>query len=397
MKYMNNLDLDAKRVLIRADFNVPLDDKLVILDDNRIRQTLPTIKAVLERGGRPIIISHLGNPEKDKESAVADPTLSLKPIAAKLKELLKCEVHLAPDCIGPQIVQMTKNLKAGEVLLLENLRYYAGEKANDAQFAAELAKLGDVFINDAFASCHRKHASIVTLPKLFKRKAPGLLVQKEMEHYEKALIRPRQPLCVVLGGLKISSKLNLLLNLAQRADKLIIGGGMANTFLAAQGLQMGRSKFEQEFFMKVLEILGMLARRDCKVYLPVDFMVGPSNSAKGLARAVPAQEVPADMMALDIGPATSLLYKEAIHSAETIVWNGPMGAFENEDYSKGTTDLIESIASAHGFKVVGGGDTDAAIHSMQLDHKFDLISTGGGAFLTLLEGKGLPGISALEA
>ncbi len=392
MKSLTSLSLTNKRVLIRADLNVPLDDELHITDDNRVQQFLPTLKFVLEHGGRPIVMSHLGD-----GSGKADPRTSLKPVAEHLRTLLNAEVLLAPDCVGAAVEELAKSLEPGRVLLLENLRYHAGEKDNDPQFAAQLAKLGDVFVQDAFATAHRKHASMVGVPRLLKEKAPGLLMQKEMDYYEKSLVKPKAPLCVVLGGSKVSTKLNALLHIATRADKLIIGGAMANTFLAAQGLQMGRSLVERELFPKALEILGTLARRDCKLYLPVDFLVAPSPTAKGLGRPVPAPEVPADMMALDIGPASSLLFREALQNAETIVWNGPMGAFENEEFAKGTTDMIEALASAHGMTVVGGGDTDAAIHKMELGHKFDYISTGGGAFLALLEGKGLPGFAALES
>lgn len=391
MKYLKDLTLSNKRVLIRADLNVPLNEQQQITDDNRIKEFLPTLKYILEQKGRAIVMSHLGEP-----SSKNDATCSLRPVAAKMNELLQVPVHLAPDCVGPEVDTMIENLKSGEVVLLENLRFNPGEKNNDGQFATQIAKLGDVFVNDAFATAHRKHASMVSVPKHFKEKAAGLLMQREIEYYERALVKPKRPLCVILGGAKVSTKLAALINISAKADKLIIGGAMANTFLAAQGIQMGRSLFEQELFPKVLELLVTLARRDCKVYLPVDFMVGPSPSAKGLARAVPALEVPADNMALDIGPASSLLFKEALHTAETIIWNGPMGAFENEEYAKGTTDMIEHLASAHGLKVVGGGDTDAAIHKMELGHKFDFISTGGGAFLALLEGKSLPGITALE-
>lgn len=391
MKFLKDLDLKGKRVLIRADLNVPLNDDLVITDDNRIAQFVPTLKTVIEHGGKPIVMSHFGSP-----GGKVNPQESLKPVAKRLAELAKVDVVLAPDCIGAAVEEMARTLETGRVLLLENLRFHAGEEANDAQFCAQLAKLGEVFVGDAFATAHRKHASMVGVPALFKQKAAGLLMQREMEFYEKALVTPKRPLCVVLGGSKVSTKLNVLINIASRADKLIIGGAMANTFLAAQGFQMGRSMYEKDLIPKVLELLGTLARRGCQVYLPVDFMVGPSLSAKGLARAVPAQEIPADSMALDIGPATSLLYKSALVSAETIVWNGPMGAFENEEYAKGTTDMIENLASSHGLTIVGGGDTDAAIHQMELAHKFGYISTGGGAFLALLEGKGLPGFSALE-
>ncbi len=390
MRYLKDLSLEGKRVLIRADLNVPLKDDLSILDDNRISQFLPTLKYIVEHGGKPIVMSHFEDPPK------RDPKFSLKPCAMRLAKLSGFDVRLAPDCVGPEVEAMSKALEPGQVLVLENLRFHPGEKQNDANFSQQLARLGDVFISDAFATAHRKHASMVGVPRLFKEKAAGLLMQKEMEFYEKALVNPKRPLCVVLGGSKISTKFNVLMNLAQKADKLIIGGAMANTFLAAQGLQVGRSLFEQEYFPKALELLGTLARRDCKLYLPVDLLVAPSPTSKGLARTVTSLEIPADQMALDIGPATNLLYRTALQNTETIVWNGPMGVCENEEFSKGTTDMIESVASAHGLKVVGGGDTDAAIHKMELEHKFSFISTGGGAFLALLEGKGLPGFAALE-
>ena len=390
MRQLGDLNCKGKRVLIRADLNVPLNEKLEITDDNRIKQFLPTLQAVLSQGGRAIIMSHLGEPTG------VDAALSLKPVAARLAELLSTDIISAPDCIGPDVTKLVAELKDGQVLLLENLRFQAGEKKNDPGFAAQHAKLGDIFISDAFATAHRSHASIVGVPKLFKEKSAGLLMQKEIDYYKQALEKPRKPLCVVIGGSKVSSKLTALVNLASKADTLIIGGAMANTFLAAQGLQVGRSLFESDLAGKALELLGTLARRGCRVYLPVDVIVAPSLNSKGLGRAVPVQEIPADTMALDIGPATSLLYREALHSAETIVWNGPMGAYENEDFAKGTHDMCESIANSHGMTVVGGGDTDAAIHHMQLAHKFSFISTAGGAFLALLEGNSLPGIKALE-
>lgn len=390
MQQLSDLSFSGKRVLIRADLNVPLDEQLQITDDNRIKQFLPTLQTVLSQGGRAIVMSHLGEPSG------VDPKFSLRPVARRLSELLNTDVVLAPDCIGQEVSRLVSDLRDGQVLLLENLRFQPGEKKNDPEFSGQLARLGEIFIGDAFATAHRSHASMVGVPGLFKQKAAGLLMQKEITYYEQALVRPKKPLCVVIGGSKVSSKLTALVNLASKADKLIIGGAMANTFLAAQGLQMGRSLYEPDLASKALELLGTLARRDCKVYLPVDVVVAPALSSKGLGRAVPVQEIPADTMALDIGPATSLLFREALHTAETIVWNGPMGAYENEEFAKGTHDMCESIANAHGLSVVGGGDTDAAIHHMQLAHKFGFISTAGGAFLALLEGNSLPGIKALE-
>jgi len=390
MKQIGDLNVTGKRVLIRADLNVPLKEQSEITDDNRIKQFLPTQQLNLSKGGRAIVMSHLGEP------AGRDANFSLKPVARRLAELLGTDVPLAPDCIGPDVVRMANDLRDGQVLLLENVRFQSGEKKNEPEFSRQLAAVGEAFVSDAFATAHRSHASMVGVPLLFKEKAAGLLMQKELDYYNQALVSPRKPLCVVIGGAKVSSKLQALINLASRADKLVIGGAMANTFLAAQGLQVGRSLFEPDLASKALELLGTLARRDCKVYLPVDVVVAPSMNSKGLGRAVPVQEIPADTMALDIGPATSILYREALTSAETIVWNGPMGAYENEEFAKGTYEMCESVANTHGLTIVGGGDTDAAIHHMQLSHKFSFISTAGGAFLALLEGKPLPGVKALE-
>jgi phosphoglycerate kinase len=390
MKYLKDISLSGKRVLVRVDFNVPLDESKKITDDNRIKQAAPTIKHIIEGGGKAILMSHLGSPEGVKDSA-----LSLAPCAEKLSSLLGVPVELAPDTVGPAVESKVTSMKNGQVLLLENLRFHPGEEKNDPEYSALLARLGDVYVNDAFATAHRAHASMVGVAKLFKEKCAGLLMQKELEFIDKALKNPRRPLCVVLGGAKTSTKLAALINIADKADKVIIGGAMANTFLAAQGLQLGKSLVERELFPQVIKLMATLARRDCKLYLPVDFMVGPSLATKGVARAVPAQEMPADMMALDIGPATSLLFKEAIQSAETVVWNGPMGAFEHEEYANGTHSLIEAIGGSHGLTLVGGGDTDAAIHTMEMAHKFGYISTGGGAFLNMLEGKQLPALQAL--
>jgi phosphoglycerate kinase len=390
MKYLSDLNLTGKRVLVRVDFNVPLDEAKKITDDNRIKQAVPTIKYIIEKGGKAVLMSHLGSPDGTK-----DLNCSLAPCAQKLTELLGKTVELATDCVGPAIEKKVASLKDGDVILLENLRFHPGETNNDGEFSSLLARLGDVYVNDAFATAHRAHASMVGVANLFKEKCAGLLMQKELDFADKALKNPKRPLCVVLGGAKTSTKLAALINIADKADKVIIGGAMANTFLAAQGLQLGKSLVERELFPQIIKLMASLARRDCKLYLPVDFMVGPSLGAKGVARAVPAQEMPADMMALDIGPATSILYKEAIQSAETVIWNGPMGAFEHEEYASGTHSLIESIGGSHGLTLVGGGDTDAAIHTMEMAHKFSYISTGGGAFLYILEGKPLPALQAL--
>lgn len=391
MKYINELDLKNKTVLIRADLNVPLNNEHEITDANRIKQFLPTLKHVIENGGKAVVMSHLGRP-----AGKVDPAFSLKPVANKLSELLGFQVPLAPDSVGPLVEKLVAETEFGKVVLLENLRFHIGEKENDKEFSSLLARLGDVYVNDAFATAHRAHASMVGIPALIKEKAAGFLMKNELEYFDKALANAAKPLCVILGGAKATSKLKALINISDKADKIIIGGAMANSFLAAQGIQIGKSLVEREIFPDIVKLMANLARQGCQLYLPVDFLVGPSLAAKGVARAVPAQEIPADSMALDIGPATSVLYREVVQNAETIIWNGPMGAFEHEDYSQGTTDMIETLAQSHGLTVVGGGDTDAAIHEMQLEHKFSYISTGGGAFLALLEGKTLPALAALQ-
>jgi phosphoglycerate kinase len=391
MKTLRDISVQGQKVLVRADLNVPLDAERKITDDNRIKMFLPTMRYLLQQGCSIVIMSHLGDPPPAKTQE-----FSLAPVAARLSELLKIDVALAPHCIGPEVEKLVAELQPGSVLLLENLRFHPGEKRNDPEFARRLARYGDVFICDAFASAHRAHASLVGIPQFAEEAVAGLLVENELKNFSRALHSPKRPLCVVLGGAKISSKLPALLHLADKIDKLIVGGAMANTFLAAQGLQMGRSLYEPDLTPRVLELLGRLARRACHVYLPVDLVCAPSVNSVGLSRAVPSAEVPPELMALDIGPATSILYREALENVETVLWNGPMGAFEKEEFSQGTTKIIEALAASHAFTLVGGGDTDAAIHQMELAHKFDYISTGGGAFLRLLEGVELPAIRALN-
>ncbi|NLF24787.1 MAG: phosphoglycerate kinase [Deltaproteobacteria bacterium] len=391
MKKLEDLDLTDKLVLIRADLNVPLDRERKITETHRIERFLPTLRYILQNGGRAVVMSHLGRP-----LGRYDPACSLAPIAQKLGELLQSEVKLAPDCIGPETEAIARQLGRGQTLLLENLRFHAGERTNDPAFASRLAKLGQVYVNDAFATAHRAHASVVGVARHFQHKAPGLLMQKELEFHARFLVQPKRPLCVILGGIKTAGQLHALLKISEQADKVIMGGSIANTFLAAQGVQMGHSVYEPELFSKVLELLGHLMRRGCKTYLPVDFRIGNSPKSKGIARDVTAQELPPETMALDIGPATSILYDEAVKSAETIIWNGPMGIMDNDDYAQGTTDLIQSLAGAHGTTAAGGVDTVRAIRGMELQHRFDHISTGGTSLLSLLEGKQLPGFQALE-
>ncbi len=390
MRSIEDLNLTNKRVLIRADLNVPLNSKQDITDTTRIDSFLPTLELVLSKGGKPIVISHLGRPKGQK-----DPKLSLKPVSDYIAGKINKTVTFLNDCLGTEVEQKSNSIADNEVLILENLRFYSQEKSNDPSFAKSLSNLADIYVNDAFATAHRSHASITGVTELVTEKAPGLLMQKEINYYQKALVDPARPLCIIIGGAKVSSKLEALMNIATLADKIIIGGAMANTFLAAQGMQMGRSLYEQDLFPKIIELLAILAKKGCKLYLPVDFRIGSSLKAKDLPTIVTSQEIPADSMALDIGPASSLLFETAVKNASTIVWNGPMGAFENELYSEGTFELTKAVASASGLTVAGGGDTIAAITQMEMSHKFDYISTGGGAFLSLLEGKELPGFKAL--
>lgn len=369
--------------------NVPISESGEIVDDNRIRESLPTLRYLVDNRAKVIVISHLGDKTKAEGGA------SLAVVCSRLSALLGQEVLFSDEVIGPKVTAMVSALKPGQILMLENLRFHPGEKANSLEFSKELACLTDIYVNDAFAAAHRKHASMVTLPRCVKQSVAGFLMRRELDFYGRALEKPARPLVVVLGGAKLSTKLAILQNIAKKADKIIIGGAMANTFLAAQGVQVGKSLVERELFPQVIGLLATLARRDCKLYLPVDFVVANSISAQGAGRVVTSQEIPADCMALDIGPATSMLYRVALNNAGTVVWNGPMGVVENEQFARGTHDMIESIASSLGTKIVGGGDTDAAIHQMELGHKFDFISTGGGAFLALLEGNGLPATAAL--
>jgi len=387
---LTEINVENKRVLLRADLNVPLKNG-EITDDNRIKMSVPTIKYLLEKNCSIVICSHLGRP-----AGKVDTKYSLEPVRKRLSEILDIDIKLAADCISSQTKELANSLKQGEVLLLENLRFHPEEKNNDEAFSKELASLGQVFVSDAFATAHREHASMTGVTKFFDLKCAGLLMEKEFNYYEKALLNPQAPYCVVLGGAKVSGKLQTLLNISNKADKIIIGGAMANTFYAAQGFQMGRSLFEPELYSKVQKVMANIARRHAKLYLPVDFRVGKSPSDKTMTSPVTYQELPSDLMALDIGPASEILFEEAIRDCSTIVWNGPMGCFENENFSSGTESMITAIGAASGLTVVGGGDTDAAIHKMELSHKFDYISTGGGAFLALMEGSELPGFKVLK-
>ena len=391
IKYIDEIPLKGQRVLMRTDFNVPLDDSGNITDDSRIRAALPSIRYALEAEARLILCSHLGRPKGQRIEK-----FSLRPVAGRLGELIDREVPLAPDCIGAEVENQVSSMSDGEVLLLENLRYHQGETKNDPGFAKALARMADVYINDAFAVSHRSHASVTGIPGLVKNCAAGFLVKQELLYFKKAVEGPARPLAAILGGVKISSKLGAVKNILDRVDKLIVGGAMANTFLAAQGINIGKSLAEKSLADTAGALIDRARDKGVKLYLPVDCIIARDIDANAGTRTVPVQEIPDDWMALDIGPATSSLFSEALYNVKTIVWNGPMGAFELEPFSQGTMALAHAVGSSQAISIVGGGDTGLAVHRAGEAGNISYMSTGGGAFLSLLEGKELPGITALE-
>lgn len=391
IKYIDEIPLKGQRVLMRTDFNVPLDDSGNITDDSRIRAALPSIRYALEAEARLILCSHLGRPKGQRIEK-----FSLRPVAGRLGELIDREVPLAPDCIGAEVENQVSSMSDGEVLLLENLRYHQGETKNDPGFAKALARMADVYINDAFAVSHRSHASVTGIPGLVKNCAAGFLVKQELLYFKKAVEGPARPLVAILGGVKISSKLGAVKNILDRVDKLIVGGAMANTFLAAQGINIGKSLAEKSLADTAGALIDRARDKGVKLYLPVDCIIARDIDANAETGTVPVQEIPDDWMALDIGPATSSLFSEALYNVKTIVWNGPMGAFELEPFSQGTMALAHAVGSSQAISIVGGGDTGLAVHRAGEAGNISYMSTGGGAFLSLLEGKELPGITALE-
>ena len=388
--YLENVDVRNKRLLIRVDYNVPMDQG-TIKEDTRIRASLPTLKLALERGASLVLCSHMGRP---KGQAV--PELSLRPIAQRLSELLGVDVAMAPDCVGPEVEAMAKALKPGQVLLLENLRFHAGETKNDPDFSAQLARLGDVFVSDAFGTSHRAHASNVGVSKLIPVCCAGLLMQKEWEYLGQALADPKRPFVAVSGGAKVSGKLELLNNLLDKVDRMIIGGAMANTFIKAQGYGVGTSLVEDDLLDTARTVLAKAREQGTALYLPVDFVYADGLKSEQADGVCPYQNIPADKMVLDIGPATQTLFAEVLAGAGTVVWNGPMGAFENPAFASGSLHVAKTIAGSASMSIVGGGDTDAMLHASGLADKVSFISTGGGAFLEFMEGKDLPAFKALK-
>jgi len=391
MRTIDQLDLSGKRVLIRVDFNVPMDKAGNVTDDTRIQAALPTIKQAATGGAKTILLSHLGRPKGKKV-----PEMSLGAAAKRLSALLGKEVPFVADCVGDEVMKAVSSMRPGDVLMLENVRFHPGEEKNDEEFGKRLADLCDVYVNDAFATAHRGHASNVAITKFVKEKAAGLLMKNEIAYFEKALVDPARPLVAIFGGAKISGKIQAINNVLGKVDKILIGGAMANTFFAAQGYEVGKSLYEAEMLETARQVLSNAAGRKVKLYLPVDVVVADRLESSAATKAVPVQEIPAGWLAADVGPATSLLFKEALQGAKTIVWNGPLGAFEIGPFAGGTFSLMRALAESDAITIVGGGDTDTALHKAGLISRMSYVSTGGGAFLELLEGKRLPGIVALE-
>jgi phosphoglycerate kinase len=390
-KSIDELNIQEKRIFLRVDFNVPVDEKGNVTDSTRINATLPTIKYALSKDARIILASHLGRPKGAPESK-----FSLLPVARKLGELLGKEVRLAPDCVGPEVEKMAAAMKPGDILLLENLRFHKGEEKNDPAFAQNLARLAEVYVNDAFAVSHRAHASVEGVTKFFKEKGAGFLMKEELHYLGQIMENPARPLVAVIGGAKVSGKLAVLQNLSLRVDRLLIGGGMAFTFLKSMGVNVGKSLVEDDLTKTAGEILDAAKKKGVSVLLPVDCVAADKMDAAAKTQTVPVEQIPSDWTCLDIGPATIERFGEVLKDAKTVVWNGPMGVFEMAPFSRGTMEMARRIVDSNAVSVVGGGDTDSAVHKSGLASRISYISTAGGAFLELLEGKKLPGVEALK-
>jgi phosphoglycerate kinase len=393
-KTIEDIDVSGKRVLVRVDFNVPQDDSGRITDDRRIRAALPTIQYLIEHGAKTILVSHLGRPKGKPEDREK---FTLKPVAERLSELLGKVVPLAPDCVGSAVEQMVQAMKDGDVILLENVRFHPEEEKNDPEFAKQLASLADVYVNDAFGTAHRAHASTEGVTKYLPGVA-GYLMQKEIEYLGGALADPKRPFIAVLGGAKVKDKIPVLENLVGKVDRLIIGGGMAYTFLKAQGKEIGQSLLDADSLDFCRE---MLTKASEKILLPVDVVVADGNPfEKGpdavQTQVVPVDAIPPDWQGVDIGPETQQRFAEAVRGAGTVVWNGPMGIFEFEKFAVGTRAMAQALADSGAVTIVGGGDSAAAVEQLGFAEKMTHISTGGGASLEFLEGKVLPGVAALQ-
>lgn len=391
MKTLDEVDVQGRRVFMRVDFNVPLDKERNVTDDLRIRSALPSIRKVLGAGGKLVLASHFGRP---KGKVVEE--FSLKPVAGYLARLLGIPVPFAPDCVGPAVKELVSKMRNGEVLMLENLRFHPEEEKNNPEFAGQLAENADVYVNEAFSASHRAHASVEGITHFVPICAAGYQLEKELEYFNKALGKPRRPLAIVIGGAKVSTKIGVLENLISRADFLLIGGAMANTFFKAQGKQVGRSLVEDDFMETALRLLDSASKKGVRVILPVDAVVAANSDAAGDARAVAVGDVPRDAQILDIGPRSIDDFESVLKGCGTVVWNGPMGVFEKPPFNKGTFALAGFLGSLDALTVVGGGDSAAAVRQAGAEEKVSYVSTGGGAFLELLEGIRLPGVVALE-
>jgi phosphoglycerate kinase len=393
IRFVDDLQLTGKRVFIRVDFNVPLDDAQAVTDDTRIKEALPTIRRVLQAGGKPVLASHLGRPKGP------DPKLSLMPAAKRLADLLgkEHEVLMADDCIGEGVAKMAKDLKPGQVLMLENLRFHKQEEGNDEAFARQLAALADVYCNDAFGTAHRAHASTAGMVPFVKEKCAGLLIRKEVEQLGKVVKSAEKPFVVVLGGAKVSDKIKVIENLLPKCQAMLIGGAMAYTFLKAEGVEVGKSRVEEDKLSLASKLLETSKRLGVEIVLPVDHVCGTSPDDKSAATDVLERAIPKDLMGLDIGGKTRALYTQHIRDAKTVLWNGPMGLFEVAKFAEGTKSVAVAMANNRDAQtVVGGGDSAAAVNDFNLGDKMTHVSTGGGASLEFLEGKTLPGLAALE-
>jgi phosphoglycerate kinase len=384
-KTVKDIDLKGKRVLMRVDFNVPMQDGKVT-DDKRIKASLPTIKYVLDQGASLILMSHLGRPKGGP-----DPEFSLRPAAEVLSSRLGIPVKMAPDTVGSEVEAMAKELRPGEVLMLENTRFHKGEEKNDLELAKQMAALGDVYVNDAFGSAHRAHSSTEGVAR-FLPAVSGFLMEQELEYLGRALANPEHPYIAILGGAKISDKINVVESLLSKADKLIIGGGMANTFLAAQGLNMQDSLVEKESLETAKSIMG---KSGDKLILPVDAVIADKFDAEANTQIVDVDKIPSGWRMLDVGPKTLELYKQALNGAKLIVWNGPVGVFEMPKFAEGTFALAKLLADSGATTVIGGGDSASAVKKAGVAKQMTHVSTGGGASLEFLEGKELPGVAAL--
>lgn len=391
VKYINQVDLKDKRVMVRVDYNVPYDREMNITDDTRITATIPTIEYCLKNSAKIILVSHLGRPKGQVK-----PSASLAPVAQRLSELMGKKIRFINIPLGNETIEISRNIAPGEIVLLENIRFYPGEEKNDRALGELLAKHADVYINDAFAAAHRGHASNFAVTEFIETVAAGFLLKDEIEFSQKTIENAQKPFGAIIGGAKVSSKLDVLKNIINKVDFLIIGGGMAFTFLRAQGFSIGKSLLEEELVDSALEILKKAKEKNVDILLPVDIIGAEEFDNDSASDRYPAEKIPENIIGLDIGPDSVQLFTKRIKTAKTIIWNGPMGAFEMPNFANGTNEIARALADSDCFSIVGGGDSVTAINQAGVSGRIGYISTGGGAFLELLEGKTLPGIAALD-